>query len=391
MKILYLQKYGDKLLFAIALALMIGALFPFLSNIINSTRREAIITLVFTQWWHDELEEDVLTGLIKEFESHHNGIRVVLDTRSYEDIWQDFFYHRELSFRADVFALDPLWVPELQKKEIIENPSPVLLSFINVLYYNIDILAEAGFSRPPRNRGEFTAYSRAVTNLVRRGLVMEISGPRGAYDDVFPWIWSAGASLTNNGNPALATASFIASLAFLQTLNNEGLILHSAGGKLEDFVLGRAAFMIAPAWIIDYVRKHMGDEAFSITSIPPPDNYAGRTFFASQDWILAINPASEHKDEARLFMDFLVENGSLLSEETVASPPDSIQAISDPLYSKVWEIAMAGQVAGDFAGLPWFELDRLLREELDTLFTGTSTPAQTAAAIQRAWETILRE
>ena len=51
---------------------------------------------------------------------------------------------------------------------------------------------------------------------------------------------------------------------------------------------------------------------------------------------------------------------------------------------------MAGESAQDFAGLPWVELNNIFREELDALFMGVSSPAQTAAAIQRNWETVLQ-
>ena len=388
LEIVNFRKYGDKLLFAVALAVLLGALLPIITGYI--ARERAARTIVFTQWWHEELDEAVLTSLIEEFESRYNWIRVILDNKSYQDIQSDLFRSADDAPPCgDIFALDLLWVPELMANEIIENPSQIILSFINVLFYNIDILTEAGFSRPPRNRSEFTAYSRELSNSAHRGLVMDMSGFRGAYDDVMPWIWSAGAGLINNGSPTAASAPVTASLSFLQNLNSEELILHSNGGKIEDFILGRAAFMVAPVMFIDRVRERMGEEAFDVTSIPPPDNYAGRTFFASLDWVLAINPASEQKAEAQLFFDFLVENAPLFSENTRASP--SSQAIYDPHFSKVWEIIMAGQNASDFDGLPWAELDHLFREELEALFDQTHTPAQAAAAIQRSWDSFLRE
>ena len=387
---LYFRKYGDKLLFAIALAVLAGALIPFVRSG-SSPEEKASGIVVFTQWWHGELEDDVLPGLIKEFEDLHGEIEIVLDTRPYEEIWQDFFNPEALPLWGDIFALDPLWVPELLINEIIENPSSTLLSFINVLYYNIEVLKEAGFSRPPGNRSEFLNYSRAITNENRRSLVMDTNILRGVYDDVYPWIWSAGAGLVRDGNPTVTAGPVVDSLSFLASLNNEGLILHSDGEKLEDFILGRAAFMIAPAGKINLVRKHMGDEAFGVTFIPSPDNYAGRTFFANLEWILAVNPASIHKEEAQLFVDFLVENAHLLSEKAGAAPSSRIQGIPDSFHSKVWEIAMAGESAQDFIGLPWVEMDSIFREELDALFAQTSTTAAAAAAIQRKWEAVLRK
>ena len=163
MRNLNFGKYGDKLLFGLAVVVLATVLFNFLARRAGET---VIPSIVFATWWQEDLGEDALLTIIEEFESSHEGIRIVLKEISYEDLRRALFNRAELdeapSPPVDVLSLDPAWVPELLNREIIESAEEPFLSFINVLYYNIEILKNAGFSRPPRTRGEFLTFARAV-------------------------------------------------------------------------------------------------------------------------------------------------------------------------------------------------------------------------------------
>ena len=132
----------------------------------------------------------------------------------------------------------------------------------------------------------------------------------------------------------------------------------------------------------------MGDKAFGVTSVPGPDNYAGKTFFAGKEWIVGIKPASAFRDEARLFAEFLAERTSFISEKAGAVS-GALAHSSDPFYSKLWDISISGEISRDFIGLPWTELEKSFREELSALFAGKLSPAETSAAIQKKWEEVL--
>ena len=387
------EKHGDILLFALAITVLAAILINQAGN--KKIGQTPAPSVVFIQWWQDNLEKDTLQILVKEFESLHGDIKIVIKDSSYEDLHNDLFNPSPDSFEDDILALDPLWVPELLKMGIIEQDNEaLLLSFINVLFYNVEILKDAEFSRPPKNRTEFTGCLRAVTDREKKlwGLTIDRNSSRGIYDDVFPWIWSSGAQLIKDGIPALTSRQVVDSLSYLASLNREGFIVPDSlnGNKLEDFISGRAAFMIAPVNYIKPVRERMGEDAFDVSSVPTPDNYAGRTFFASASWTVGINSSSAHREEARLFVDFLAEKSSLLSEKARAIPGDGSQSSDpDPIYSKVWDITIAAEAAQDFtgtearspalaagSGLPWTELEEIFREELKSLFEERSSPAK---------------
>ena len=417
-----IEKYGDKLLFVLALAFLVLVIFRLWGN--KPIRKTQVSPIVFTQWWENDSETEILKALIEEFESLHSGLKITLATQSYEDLRRDLF-NSDLSTSlenappvnaalGDIIALDPLWVTELLNKGIIENANAPLISFINVFYYNTGILREAGFSRPPKTRGEFLNYLRALSGGAENrtglsgasspGLALGINDSRGIYDDIFPWVWAAGAQLVVDGKPTVNSRPVIESLSFLAALNSEGLIAPAAFSanpeKLDDFVSGRAAFMVAPASEIGYVREHLGDD-FGVTSIPAPDNYTGKSLLGSAGWTVGLYSGSTHKEEAKLFIDFLAEKASFLTMGAGAGamPVSGPTPKEDDLYLKVWDITIAGELAEDFSGLPWTELEEAFREELAAMFAGAmfgdamfgerSWPAEAAAAIQKKWEAIL--
>jgi ABC-type glycerol-3-phosphate transport system substrate-binding protein len=211
-----------------------------------------------------------------------------------------------------------------------------------------------------------------------RGLVINLNGSRGIYDDIYPWIWASGAQLIADGNVTVNSQPVVEALSFLNSLNSEGLIL-AGGDKPQNFISGKAAFMIAPAGNIGYVRERMGSEAFGVTSVPQPDNYQGRPLFAASSWTAGVLSSSKRKEEARLFTDFLKDKNSF--------PSESAGPLNDPFFSKVRDIKISGEDARDFDGLAGeYELEEIFREELAVLFSGQYTPADAAAAIQKKWE-----
>ena len=393
------MKHLDKLLFVLALTILATGLIGF--GIKKLATPAITPNIVFTQWWENSLEKNVLDDLVKEFKNSHEGIEIILNRVSYENL------HRELlegndsqALPGDVIALDTLWVPELMKKGIMEFQWPggyqqgletPLISFINVFYYNVEILKEAGFSRPPKNRSEFLNIAKVVTNKEKGRWALSMGGncSRGIYDDIFPWIWAAGVELVKDGKPALNSRPVVESLSFLVSLEQGGLIVPGGSSadaekKLEDFISGRAAFMIAPAKEIESVRRRMGDEAFSVSSVPAPDNYSGKTYNASSGWTVGVNSNSAFREEARLFADFIAGKAPLLSEKLM--PGNKAQ---DPIYSKVRDIAIAGENAQELTGLPWGKFEEAFSKELSVLFAGQASPADAAGAIQKKWETII--
>ncbi|MDR3333865.1 MAG: extracellular solute-binding protein [Treponema sp.] len=407
------------------------------------TSPKTAVTLVFTQWWQDELEADTLAVLIREFEKRNPRIHIRLDSRTYLEI-QNKALKMALAVvanktrasseyqnpfpRTDVLALDPRWLHELIQHEVLEpltsysdqaDFTPALylarpdaqyeawamplVSFMAPLFYNIEVLQAAGFDRPPKNQTDFLRYARTITvpGTDRFGMVLSLDPehPEDVYHEVYSWIWASGAIMMRDGAPSFTGRPLIETLDFLGTLRQEGLLSPGSFAKtreqkLEEFCTGKAGMMIASVQDIDFLRKRIGDTGFGITTIPGPEGYLGKPVFGLTGWYAGISRYSEHKAEAWTFISFLAESiaapaakaHAVLGSGTI--PPDYLR--DNPLYAKVYDMYEEGDTIQEFTGVPQVrELETIAREELyELLEAGRDAPA-TAETIQQRWEDVL--
>jgi multiple sugar transport system substrate-binding protein len=387
--------------------------------------QEKDTTLVFAQWWQNELEEGTLLALAEEFEALHPGLKIQLEDRPYGEIPELLRgAGEESSLAPDIVGLDPFLIEDLVRQDLLEDlnfwsPSENLppdssgesggeyekwgrhlISFTNPLYYNIALLQDAGFDRPPKNRAEMLAYARAVTDAeagrYALTLALDPENPLGVYRDVFSWIRAFNPAAFRDSRPDLSARSTARALEFLRQLRQEGFLApgtftKTEAEKREDFVQGRAAMMIASVADIHLLSRQMGEGAFGITLIPGESSFEGKPVLGLTGWSLGIPRSSAHKDEAGAFLSFLLERGALIAEKAHAVPGSLGQAMDfsagDPLYAKAYDMYTAGDAVQDFSltnGTEEFEA--LVREQLYALFEEGRTPEETAGQIQRQWE-----
>ncbi|MDR0561787.1 MAG: extracellular solute-binding protein [Spirochaetaceae bacterium] len=426
----------DKILFILAvMALLLG-------NTIKIGREKVIeskkaVTLVFSQWWQDELEYKALDALIAEFEKTHAGVKIKLDNRSYHEM-EDLILNElndkiagftENFLTADILALDSRWLYGLIQNDMLESLAPYkessdfipalqpsgqetiydewafpLVSFMAPLFYNIKVLSAAGFDRPPKMLSDFLRYARAITDAEagRYGLGLSLSqgDPQGVYLDIYSWIWASGAVIINQGKPNFTAPEVIDTLDFLDNLYTEKLIApgsfsKSREQKLEEFITGKIGMMIASVQDIELVRKRMGDANFGITTIPGPDVYQGKPAFGLTNWYAGISKESEHKEKAWEFISFLAKQSPMLAAASHAVP-GSGNGLEDYLkgdffYSKAYNIYEGGDGIQEFAGYPAVHvLDFIVRQEIAKMFEERQGAETTAEEIQRQWEAIFQ-
>jgi multiple sugar transport system substrate-binding protein len=158
--------------------------------------------------------------------------------------------------------------------------------------------------------------------------------------------------------------------------------------KLNAFIKGRAAFILGRVQDIEILKRELGESHFGLTSIPPPDSYSGKSIFGASRWALAPSQIGTHQEEAKTFISFLHEKKSILAENTHAVPGagNNPPAILDALYSKAWDIFIAGDLVQEFNNTAGeAEREETFREEFLKLFEDKQTAAETAAEIQKKW------
>lgn len=425
----------DRFLFilAILLALGISAVKVATKNVIGSQA----VTLVFSQWWQDEREREALNIIVDEFEKSYPHIKIRLDSRSYQEIEDQVLNlvndkitgFTDTAPLGDILALDSRWLYGLIQNDMLEPLGPYkqktnfvqalqpndpqraydewafpLVSFMAPLFYNIEVLHQAGFDRPPKNWTDFLLYARTITDKdsgrFGSALALGPEYPQGIYLDLYSWIWASGTVIITNNEPNFTAPPVIDALRFLNTLHQEGLIapdmfLKSREQKLEEFSAGKIGMMIASVQDIELVRQKMGDSNFGITAIPGPDMYLGKPVFGLTNWYAGISQECAYKNEAWIFLSFLARRVSILTAASHAVPGSRSDPGNyfkeDAFYSKAYDMYEGGDGIQEFAGYPAVHvLDFIVREELYAMFELGQSEAATAGAIQRRWEEVFQ-
>jgi len=320
-----------------------------------------------------------------------------------------FFYNRDISEKSN---------NEFDDDDTIYFKSPLLaiplVSFMDLLFYNIDILSAAGFFQPPKTRDEFLSCIRAVSRgnfpgISAAAFNLSPDDPQALSRDIFSWIWAAGGNFWTDDNylPAANASTLTSAFTFFGSVNRElqtGQMLNSPGvfertgsRQIEEFANGQLVLMFASSRFIPYLRERMGDNSFGITTIP--DLGTGRRYNIGLSSIyVGINAKSSHLDDksknaAWYFLKFLEEKSPLFCAELKAIPGSVSNVIpgdyvkDDPFYSKAWDIFEVSWIVHGFSGKPGaHEYEAIFLEELRSFFEGNRTAMQAAAAIQRRWE-----
>ncbi|GHU61181.1 sugar ABC transporter substrate-binding protein [Spirochaetia bacterium] len=416
------RKFDLLLLVLGLIVLAAGLIFAFVTKKINLQKNT---TLVFTQWWQEELEAGTFSALKEEFETLHPNITVQLDNRPYAEILRVLRSNSDSTLNSDILGLDPRWFEDLIRQDLLEeldtppeDPSQgvpggyqkwgrPLISFTSPLFYNIEMLQSAGFDRPPKTRAELLTYARAITDTDagRYALALALSpeNPQGVYRDLFSWIWEAGFHETR---PDFSAPAITGALTFLKQLRQDGCLLpgtftRTEAEKREDFIKGHSAMMIASVADIHTLRERMGEGPgpathggpgpFGITLVPGESPSGGKPVLGLTSWYLGIPRSAAHKDEAWTFLSFLLERGAFIAEKAHAVPGSRSNITDfitdDPLYAKAYDMYTAGETVQEFAGVPRVdEFETMVREQLYALFEEDQSPEETAKHIQQRWE-----
>jgi multiple sugar transport system substrate-binding protein len=378
---------------------------------------------VFSQWWQNELEANVLQTFIADFEKEHPNLSVRLDTRSYTELEGVALAASPLT--ADIIAIDSQWFHELLGYKQLELLSAYratqttdetemfsltdtdneydawavpLVSFMSSLFYNINILRQAGFDRPPKTWSEFQAYTKAIAKPAegRFGLAFALSPdyPQGIPLDIYSWVWAGGGAILRDGRPNFTAKSVVDSLSFLNSFRESNVLAPDSFSKtrqqkLDEFVSGKIGLMIAPVQDIEPLRQRMGDAAFGITAIPAPDAYAEKSVVGLSRWYAGISSHCEHKNEAWAFLSFLSSRAKALADAAHAVPGAGIYPRDDTFYAKAYDIYENADVTDELTGLPRIHtLETIVWEEVKNMFEAHQDAPTTAQMIQSRWESI---
>ena len=377
---------------------------------IKSNEKELNISIRCEEFFGAEITEQ----LLREFEEQNPNMRLRLlnNIDGFSEKEPDIFIFDDGDFNGLVaggtlMALESYLQYGFPDFQVAGQFAIPLVSFMDLLFYNIELLQNAGFDRPPKTRDEFFTYARTVSgDAVGAAIGLSPKDRQALSRDIFSWIWAAGNdfwpeenSSQNTQTPVFDTRPIIADITFLGRLYREGVLapmsFEATGDqRLEEFAQGKIAMMVASSRVIPALREKMGDDAFGITTIPGSD-LAGKYSIGISSFYAGIGADSPYPDEAWAFLEFLAGQRALLCEELRAVPGvvsdlfPGDYVTGDPFYSKARDIFYSSEIVYGFYGKTGAqEFENAVREELQIFFETSRTAQETASAIQRRWDNV---
>ncbi|MDR0383323.1 MAG: extracellular solute-binding protein [Spirochaetaceae bacterium] len=426
------MKKFDIAMICLALAVLVCAFLFYPAKKINLTKT----TLTFSQWLKDDMDEKTAGEIIAEFEKNNPAISVILANGSYQGIKDDVYSYLESALDEisgdvkdkalslpDIVLIDPLWINDSEKQILFEKQNDLeiqgakqdgytapLYSYFTALFYNIDILEDAGFDRPPKTRGEF----EAICLKLKEKNIYGLSLSEDFFAGVFPWIW-AGGNTAEELNILKDKFDFtgrntVESIDFLNRLNKQNALgrppfIYDESEKIKNFIAGKTAMITASSRLVKRFTAEQGGARFQITAIPYPENRATRPVFNMNSVHAAVLSTSEHKEEALEFVRFLETKKQELASAAGALPGGVPLAVFDgpenagrtdaaeyaPVYDKAKNIFGSAETVDDWQIFSaCAALNRIGSEEMELMFSSDRNAADTAAAIQRRYAAAIK-
>jgi len=365
--------------------------------------------------------------LIQDFERQNPGLRIKLLNLPGDRIGEksrepDILFFDESEFNA--LAAEDVLLPlgSFSGEESGgQNTAVPLVSFMDLLFYNIDLLLAAGFDRPPKTREEFLAYAKTIT-ADENGILAGAAGFAMALDpdnkqslsrEIFSWIWAGGGDFLSNGDfpPVINTKQMVNDFTFLGRLYREGVLSPEESSvpqdgdmpsmteeqALDGFARGKIAMLIASTSAIPALREIMGDGAFGVTTIPGAGT-AGKYGVSLTGIFAGINKDCVFPDAAQAFLEFFAAKSPLFCAQLKAVPGYITELLpgdnknyikEDPLYAKAWDIFESSVIVRGFLGVPGAqEYENAAFQEIQFFFERNRTAQEVVTDIQKRWDEI---
>lgn len=301
-------------------------------------------TLVFKHWKVPGGEAS-MRNLIDRFEAENPGIRVVDEYLPASTDQQHQFYVTQLSAKSsdfDVFALDVIWTPEfagagwlmpldgLFDDAVLTDflPGPLEANTVDgtlfaapwyvdggVLFYRTDLLEKYDLA-PPETLDELIAAVRRVQqgegNESLHGFIWQGKQYEGLVCTVLEFIHGNGGRILDGGVPALGRPAATQAVAALRGLIESGVSPSLVTNADEEvtrniFGAGRAIFMRnwPYAWTI-FQREESAIRG-RVGVLPMPRLGGERSASTLGGWQLGINQHTEHPEEAKRFIRYMMQ------------------------------------------------------------------------------------
>src|SRR6185369_17123192 len=279
--------------------------------------------------------------IIDDFTAQTPTIKIKLLSAPYASTKQQLVSGAASHTLPDVVGLDGAWVSDFAKQGAITDLSKLMseakydpselasqvqikgktymipvVNFVYPLFVNKDLLSKAGVAEVPKTRTEFLDAAKKISatggNVKGWALPLDTAVPNGIQNDVMSWLWASGGSmLTPDGKPNLTSAPVKATVDYVKSLNDAGVVAPGAltmkeQDKVEKFTNGQVGMVIDSLAHITLIKKNNPQLNFTVVPLPAEDSYSGKRGIPYASWGIGVADSSKHKAEAFKLVQFLM-------------------------------------------------------------------------------------
>lgn len=266
------------------------------------------------------------------------------------------------------------------------------------MFYNKDILAEAGFDAPPESWDELLEMSRKIMETAPDGTYAYGLQGKSNETDVYMYypMWSYGGTiLTDDGKSNINTEASLTALNVYKTMIDEGLaqpgVVDYARADIENlFKQGKLAFIITGPFVSKQIAEQAPDLNYGLAKVPMGTNFA--TYGVTDSIVMFEN--SDVKEEAWAFLDFLFSNEQRVKfDEAEGFLPVNRFEAEQPQFADNEDLKVFTSLLADahFAPLVggWEEIADATITQLQAVYLGQTEPADALATIEEEVNAIL--
>jgi len=273
-----------------------------------------------------------------------------------------------------------------------------------LLFYNKDLLKEAGYENGPTTNEELVEMAIKTTKYDAKDNITQLGfKPNNPWRDDCAWPIAFGAKWIDEKSYAtFDTPEMIETYQWMADYNKligmDKMNKFQAGfgeGVNDPFLSGKLVMQFNGDWTFDGIKQFNPDMNYGVTFAPPPaarkDQLQGSGFISINGWYM--NSQSKHKDEAWKFLSFISSKEQYIKSAQMEIPQlkprlSALKAAQENANITPMQKEVAGMYAADkMRGFPTITYINTYLGEVYTQITaacedGTKTVEEACKAVQ---------
>jgi len=323
----------------------------------------ASTTIQWWQFWTDPSVKPTIQAMVQEFEQANPDIDVELTDLTWSNGHEKIVIALSSGTGPDILELGSDWIAQFAANGRLADISahiegdsaaeqgwsmatwdgkvyahPWFLG-TRVIFANRDLLTLAGYDETfiPLNQDQFREAIYRVDSLGDDyyGWGSNTAEKHRLYKKFLPFFWTAGAQILSDDSKlcVLSSGKAIEALKLYKELHDSCGFVANQRGIEDAFLAGKIGLIMSGDWLLKRIENEKRDFNLVSTMFPGP-KFPGLSFLGGE--FLAVNEASEHKEAALKFIDFITspKNQVRFCKANRSANPSSREAQTDPYFTE---------------------------------------------------------